>query len=121
MSTPTNNNLTVSCVVDSTANAKDLHKRLASLIFDKADRFRKRHGKWMRLRLNNNYFLEMDSWNKSIKIKRGTGEPRHPNTSDVGGFKGKELHYFGMDFGGYEVPKSQHMGVFWIYTAFYTN
>ena len=110
----------INALVSCTDTPKQAHKRLASLLFEKGERFRKRHGNWIRLRLKGDYFLQMDSWNEAVRIKKGSGEPNHPNTSDVGAFKGKSLHYFGMDFGGHEVPKSQHMGRFWIYTALYS-
>lgn len=112
--------ITLNELINSKDTSKQTHKRLASLLFNKGERFRKRHGNWIRLHLKGDYYLQMDSWNKAVEIKKGSAKPNHPNSSDVGGFKGKSLHYFGMDFGGYEVPKSQHMGIFWIYTAIYS-
>jgi len=64
-----------------------LHHRLVRLIRHLGYMYAsKRHGGWYRLNLYDDVWLQMDSWNRGIWLKRGD----------------ETITYLGMDFGGYE-------------------
>ncbi len=75
------------------------HEVLRYLIREHGEKFNKKHGNWIRLRLNGYWFLEMDSWNGYINLKQGSGEPNNvptnPLFNDVCGFSGKDWMFLG--------------------------
>lgn len=83
-----------------------LHARYIALVgavMDKGERFRKAHGDWYRLRLDDDPegpFLQLDSWNRCIDLKRGRGDYDY-----FGGFEPyrRSLEHLGIDFGGYRL------------------
>lgn len=74
------------------------HLYLYGLIMDHGTRMPKRHGNWVILSLNGDFFLELDSWNKAITLKCGP----NPEFSEWIGWKARSITYLGSDFGGYE-------------------
>lgn len=56
----------------------------------------KKHGEWIYKKLYSDLFVEMDSWNQYIKIKRGSGEYNYWT-----GFEGERVDFCGGNFGGY--------------------
>jgi len=75
------------------------HEVLRGLIHKHGTEFPKKHGNWIILRLNDDWFIEMDSWNGYTTLKQGSGDPKNiPNNplfNDVCGFKGKEWLFLG--------------------------
>jgi hypothetical protein len=71
---------------------------LYGLIMDHGQIMPKRHGHWVKLDLNGDFFLELDSWNKAIHLKRGT----EPEFNEWTGWKARSINYLGSDWGGYE-------------------
>lgn len=86
------------------SQAEQYHSELVSLIHELGEKFPKKHGNWIKLNLDNNCFLQMDSWNKQIHLKQGTGIPKNKELhkfNDVCGFEGKVWMGMGMAFGGF--------------------
>jgi hypothetical protein len=82
-----------------------LHKELVGIIHKEGVKHPKKHGNWIILRLNDDWFLEMDSWNKAIHLRQGSGEPRNKDAKyyqDVCGFIGKSWIYYGLSFGRFQ-------------------
>lgn len=75
---------------------ENYHDILANLIYKYGEKFEKKHGYWIKLNLEDNKFLEMDSHNHGITLKMGSGD-----YDKWLGFFGKEIIYFGINFGGY--------------------
>lgn len=73
------------------------HYHLAGLIHKYGEVKEKKHGRWVKYSLPNNQFLELDSHNKAIKLKKGNGEYDYWL-----GFTGDTIIYFGSDFGKFE-------------------
>ena len=75
------------------------HEVLYHLIKKHGEKFPKKHGNWIRLNLNGDWFLEMDSWNGYVTLKQGNGEPKNkpsnPLFNDVCGFQGKKWLFLG--------------------------
>ena len=83
----------------SNAPAKrERHLYLYRLIMDHGQHLPKRHGNWVRLDLNGDFFLQLDSWNKAINLKRGAMAEFNEWT----GWKARTISYLGLDWGGYE-------------------
>jgi hypothetical protein len=77
---------------------ENYHDILTHLIYKHGKKFEKKHGYWIKLDLEDNKFIEMDSHNQAITLKMGSGEPYDKWM----GFPGEKLIYFGINFGGYE-------------------
>lgn len=77
-----------------------LHGELATLIRNYGKHHLKKHGNWIILRLNDDWFLQMDSWNTAIYLKQGPGEYNYWN-----GFSGKTWQYLGGNWGGFNLPQ----------------
>ncbi len=75
---------------------KQIHKELLNLCYSKGKAFRKRHGNWIRVSLLNNYFLQLDSCNSCIQLKKGSGLYCYWT-----GFEGDLISTIGGDFGGF--------------------
>lgn len=88
---------------DMTARTEEL-RQLGNIILIYGDKFAKRHGHWVRLRLNDNWYFQMDSWNCSIHLKQGTGEPNTGFPGDVCGFVGVEVQFIGSLWGPISSP-----------------
>jgi hypothetical protein len=73
------------------------YRRLAELIHADGERFPKRHGSWIRLRLAPDFSLVMGSWNRSIALVAGDA----PFANEVTGFEGRVVARLGIDFGGF--------------------
>jgi len=81
------------------------HNTLVGLIHKHGEKHLKKHGNWIKLTLNSDWFLEMDSWSSQIYLKQGCGKPRNKDLSrfrDVCGFEGKTWLSLGSNFGGFE-------------------
>jgi hypothetical protein len=74
-------------------------EKIKKLIYDYGQRFDKKYGNWIKLQYTNDSFFEMDSWNKSIVLKQGSGKYNYWI-----GFEGEHMEYLGsIDWGGSEV------------------
>ena len=78
---------------------ESIHEKFVSILFERGERFPKKHGEWIYKKLYDSLFIEMDSWNKHIKIKRGSGE-----YSYWVGFTGERVDFCGGNFGGFTQP-----------------
>lgn len=78
---------------------KEDHENLVSFMYEYAERHSKKDGHWMIFRLNDDWFIQMDSWNKHIELKQGSGDYEY-----WCGFKGKKWLYLGGDWGGFSEP-----------------
>jgi hypothetical protein len=81
------------------------YARLVEVVWDKGERFPKGPGNWIRLILsrNNQAFLELDSWQKNLSLKTGSGEYLSPQL----GFAGIKIENIGdlcFDFHCYVPP-----------------
>lgn len=74
-----------------------LHNDLVAALLNKGECFPKKHGQWVRYWISKTQFLMMDSWNKAIYLREGTGEYEY-----WCGFSGKQKLYFGNCWGGFE-------------------
>lgn len=84
---------------NATKEQRDAYNRLALLIMNTGEVFQKNHGVWVRLKLYDDLWLMMDTWNKSIKVVKGQCDYDNMYT----GFKDYEkIDYLGIDFGGFE-------------------
>ena len=77
------------------------YRDLVSAVHARGEHFRKPHGEWIRLRLDDTPdgpFLQLDSWNRQLTLKRGPGEHSYH-----GGFE--PIHrcdeVLGINFGGF--------------------
>lgn len=50
-----------------------LHDKLVHLIIKYGERFRKEHGNWIKLKLEGNKFLQLDTWNGNPNLKWAAG------------------------------------------------
>lgn len=77
---------------------KELHAKLLSLIISHpaTEAFQKKHGKWLKLDVDSGEFFQVDTWNKSIHLKRGDGVYNRWT-----GFNGEVLRHCGGNFGGF--------------------
>lgn len=78
---------------------KKAYTRLASLIHRSGESFQKKHGSWDRMKLYDDLWLIMDSWNQSIKIVKGNCDYDNMYTGFI---NYEKLDYLGIDFGGFE-------------------
>jgi len=77
------------------------HCDLALIMWNHGDQQEKKHGKWIILKLNDDWFLQMDSHNSYIHLKQGSGEYEYWN-----GFSGKKWMFLGGNFGGFSHPEN---------------
>jgi hypothetical protein len=84
-------------IIEEKENLKKYHDRLVRLILKYGEHYRKKHGEWVKLNLEGEKFLELDTWNEAISLKSGSGEYEYWT-----GFEPRQsLIYFGIDFGGF--------------------
>ena len=82
----------------------DLQRRyheLTSAVRERGERFRKAHGEWIRLRLDempDGLFLQLDTWNRQLICKHGSGDYNYHVGFEPFGGSGEVL---GIDFGGF--------------------
>jgi hypothetical protein len=85
---------------------RDQYNELVGLVSEKGEHFRKPHGEWVRLRLDddpNGLYLQLDTWSKAMGLKRGPGDYHlYGGFDSLGGF----VEYLGIDFGGFELRVS---------------
>jgi hypothetical protein len=82
-----------------TPPTRERYRFLSGLIWDHGLRRPKRHGNWVRLDLNDDFFLQLDSWSQAMDLMRGDKE----QFSEVIGWKAsRHIYHLGIDFGGYE-------------------
>ena len=74
------------------------YKLIRDLIYKYGERFDKKHGNWIKLQYTKDSFFEMDSWNRAIRLKQGTGHYNYWT-----GFEGVSKQYIGIDFGSLEI------------------
>ena len=58
-------------------NLEERYRALAHAVSEKGEHFRKAHGEWVRLRLDDDPegpFLELDTWNRQLILKYGAGD-----------------------------------------------
>lgn len=76
------------------------YRALVHSVMEKGEHFRKAHGEWVRLRLDddpNGMFIELDTWNYVLNLKRGSGFYNYH-----GGFEPRDFfEHLGIDFGGF--------------------
>lgn len=85
------------------SSAHKAYKQLRSFMFLFGEKFKKKHGDWIRLHIYNDLWLIMDSWNGAIKAVHE--EPIYDNMFT--GFKGYKLfEYLGGEFGGFSTDVS---------------
>lgn len=85
---------------------QDRYRSLVAAVMEKGEHFRKPHGEWVRLRLDDNpvgLYLSLDTWSKALGLKRGSGDYNY-----VVGFSPRRFtEYLGIDFGGFEIHVSE--------------
>ncbi len=69
----------------------DLLDAIRAVILKEGERFPKKHGSWICLKLNENEFFSMDSWNGAIHFHEG--EPQYKYWT---GFSGSSSVYLGL-------------------------
>ena len=72
---------------------------LCHAIFVKGAHFRRDFGHWVRLRLPDGTYLQLDSYGRNLMRKEGSGEYPGGNEGYYGGFAGKDIAYIGSHFG----------------------
>jgi len=87
------------------ARLEKTYARLVEVVWDRGESFPKGPGHWIRLVLsqNNHAFLELDSWQKTLSLKIGSGE----YLSSELGFAGTKVENIGdlcFDFHCYVPP-----------------
>lgn len=85
---------------------KDAYNRLVRLIQDNGETYIKKHGNWCKLKLCNELWLTLDTWNRSIHVV--SGECRYDNMW-TGFADYQEEAYLGLDFGSFECHTTEHM------------
>lgn len=88
----------------STDNLQQRYNDLVSAVLTHGGHFRKAHGEWVRFRLDDDpvgVFLELDSWNRQLILKRGSGE--YDYYGGFAPFRGRRGgdEVLGIDFGGF--------------------
>lgn len=97
---------------------RELHSHLAYLIYKRGKHFRKPHGAWVYLKIGEDYFFQLDSWNNAITWCKG--EPVYNECTGFAdkhnGFRGKVLKYLGIDFGRFEgkISEEEYKGFIFI-------
>jgi hypothetical protein len=84
---------------------EETYTRLVEVVWNRGESFPKGPGNWIRLALshNNQAFLELDSWQKALSLKTGSGEYLGPKL----GFAGAKIENIGdlcFDFHCYISP-----------------
>jgi hypothetical protein len=74
----------------------EIYTKIANEIFDNGERYPKKHGNWMRLKLDNDEYLCMDTWNRAIHLVKNA-----VYDNQWTGFTGEDVAYLGLDFGGF--------------------
>jgi hypothetical protein len=82
-----------------TPPTRERYRFLSGLIWDHGLRMPKRHGNWVRLDLNGDFFLQLDSWSRAIDLMRGDKEQFN---EFIGWKASRHIYHLGIDFGGYE-------------------
>lgn len=72
---------------------------LCHAIFLKGAHFRRDFGDWVRLRLDDGTYLQLDSYGRNLMRKDGSGDYPAGTAGYYGGFTGRELGYVGSHFG----------------------
>lgn len=72
-------------------------RELVHAILDKGTRYPKKHGSWISLKIGDNEYLYMDSWNSAIF--KGTNVVYSSYTT---GFSARDIIYIGIDWGAFE-------------------
>lgn len=75
---------------------KKLYNTFIEYICSNGEMKDKKHGNWVKLQYTKDLFFELDTWNHSIKLKKGSGAYNYHT-----GFEGETLKYIGIDFGGF--------------------
>ena len=84
---------------------KEYHDKIVDLIFKYGIKYPKKHGNYIKLPFYKDSFFEMDSWNKSIHLKVGSGEQeRSEGLYDwyYHELKGEDLFWLGSNWGRFE-------------------
>lgn len=76
---------------------------LCHAVFLKGAHFRRDFGDWVRLRLADGTYLELDSYGRNLMVKEGSGEYPPDSEGHYGGFVGRNLYKVGIHFGSPEV------------------
>lgn len=84
---------------------EEAHAKLVSLIIKKGETFRKKHGNWIRIKLYDDLWLTLDTWNKAILLVKGkcTYDNMCSGFTDY-----EEREYIGINFGRFESHVSAH-------------
>lgn len=84
---------------------KQRYYKLVKLIRNNGKSFRKRHGEWIRVKIYNNTWLVLDTWNSCITVHKGACEDRTSH-GYTWGFEDRTDN-IGMHFGGFR----SHVGL----------
>lgn len=76
---------------------QEKYRKLVHAIHTKGTKYPKEYGSWISLKIGENEFLCMDSWNSSITHMSDAVYNNHCT-----GFKGNCIAYLGIDWGGFE-------------------
>ena len=87
---------------------EELHNKLAQIILMNGLSCGKKHGSWIWLKITDDFFLEMDTWNRRIILREGCGEYCYWT-----GFAGLMRIHFGICWGGFESHTKE-----WVYKYF---
>lgn len=94
----------VSSAAERAAALVEQFDALCRLVNEKGAHFRRDFGHWVRLRLADERFLELDSYGRNLGLKAGSGE--YGRDGYYIGFVGAKLKYLGTRFGAPEIHAS---------------